>query len=530
MWVVGDAPEFTVADGFVVVGAQGAVVAAGDDEVAGARCLGSGDTDRAQLVDVAAVAPEHLDGVVEGVDVLVGLGADGQPTSVEVVVEPGLGDGVEVVVDGAGDDLVVVEVGVERFGSPARSWRLAACSHSLRKRWMVASSRGRPVRQSSSNMPPRPTAWSWCGSPTRTSRQPWDTARPTRRSSDSVPSMPLSSTTSGRARREPVAGAGSARLEPLVEELGDGVGRHPGLRFEDTGGLGRRGDAEDRAPIAAEVGDGGPERGRLAGAGGTDDEDEAVVAGDGAGGVGLEWVEAVGLRRSGDGAGGGSWASMANVRMRSSWARTTFVGEVGLDRLDPHRTVRRWRGGRRRPRGRGRCGWRRPRPWLGRSRRPSRGPGRRATGRAVSQMALMMSMGSQVDFLALTWSRISSRSDGLVVVLGAAGDIVQVRHEALGAPAVVGRLGSPARRRARRAVVPVLSARESSEASRFSSARSRRVGSRPSRSRKVGELDVEEVVDLCGALREPLEELGGEAGDLGLAVDDLGPTGHRSGG
>lgn len=84
-----DEPELTVADGFVAVGAQVAVVAAGDDDVAGARCLGSGDTDGEPFVDVADAAPEGLDGVVEGVDVLVALRADGQPATVEVVDGPG---------------------------------------------------------------------------------------------------------------------------------------------------------------------------------------------------------------------------------------------------------------------------------------------------------------------------------------------------------------------------------------------------------------------------------------------------------
>ncbi len=50
-------------------------------------------------------------------------------------------------------------------------------------------------------------------------------------------------------------------------------------------------------PLRAQVVDGGAQGGGLAGAGGSDDEDELVVAGDGRRGVGLEDVEARTRRR-----------------------------------------------------------------------------------------------------------------------------------------------------------------------------------------------------------------------------------------
>jgi hypothetical protein len=95
-----------------------------------------------------------------------------------------------------------------------------------------------------------------------------------------------------RPRGKAVRGAGAAGSVPFVEELGDRVGRDARLRCEDASGLGGRRDAERRPMVPGQVRASGAERRRLAGAGGTDDEYERVVAGDGSGRVGLEGVEA----------------------------------------------------------------------------------------------------------------------------------------------------------------------------------------------------------------------------------------------
>ena len=80
-------------------------------------------------------------------------------------------------------------------GSPCRNCKVAVASHGLVKRCTVTSSWTRPLAHSSVNSPPRPTAWSWRGSPTSTIRQsPWS-ARRVSWWRLLVPIMPASSTT-----------------------------------------------------------------------------------------------------------------------------------------------------------------------------------------------------------------------------------------------------------------------------------------------------------------------------------------------
>ena len=96
-----------------------------------------------------------------------------------------------------------------------------------------------------------------------------------------------------RAGREPVGLERSAvGPVPFVEQLGDGVGGHAGVSVQDTGGLGRRGDAEHGPVPRRQVVDGAFQHGGLAGAGRSHHDDEAVGAGGGGGGVGLQDVKA----------------------------------------------------------------------------------------------------------------------------------------------------------------------------------------------------------------------------------------------
>ncbi len=67
----------------------------------------------------------------------------------------------------------------------------------------------------------------------------------------------------------------------VVEEFGDGVGPHPGLFFEDTGCFGGGCEPEDGAVLLFEVDGGGVEHCGLAGSGGSDNEHESVVSGNG---------------------------------------------------------------------------------------------------------------------------------------------------------------------------------------------------------------------------------------------------------
>ena len=102
---------------------------------------------------------------------------------------------VEMLVEGAGDDPAVRLVGVQargvtdaqlqrRFGFPAVGEPV-----DVFERWT------RPLQQSSSNRPPRPTACNWRGSPTSTSRHSFCRASVTSRCRSAVASIPASSTT-----------------------------------------------------------------------------------------------------------------------------------------------------------------------------------------------------------------------------------------------------------------------------------------------------------------------------------------------
>ena len=72
--------------------------------------------------------------------------------------------------------------------------------------------------------------------------------------------------------------------------------------------------------------------------------------------------------------------------------------------------------------------------------------------------------------------------------------------------------------------MPVLCDRVSADASRVSAARSHRDGSRPFALAELVDLVGQRVVDVAGPLREHVEQLVGDAGDLGLAVDDRSPV------
>ena len=132
---------------------------------------------------------------------------------------------------------------------------------------------------------------------------------------------------------------------PLVEQLGDGVGRDAGVALEGACRLRRRRYAEDDTAVRVEVVGGSGEHAGLAGAGRPDDEDEAIVAGDGRRGIGLQRIETV--RFNGlDGEGGSAWAAIAHVTIASSWASTSSdvkpsaVGSIHTDRpSDPRRVV-----------------------------------------------------------------------------------------------------------------------------------------------------------------------------------------------
>ena len=115
---------------------------------------------------------------------------------------------------------------------------------------------------------------------------------------------------------------------------------HPRLTPEYLCGFGGRGDTEHRPTLRLQVGDGGGEHGGLAGTGRADDHHQPVLTGDGGGGVRLEHIEAVPLDR---------WRWLRVVELgvehpgedRFLLGEDVVAGDLGGDRLDPHRpTIR----------------------------------------------------------------------------------------------------------------------------------------------------------------------------------------------
>src|SRR5215218_9356320 len=76
--------------------------------------LAGGDPRRHIGVEVTGLQARCLDGVVDGVDVVVRRRDGGDAVAGVVTVDPGGGDAGEVVVESAGDDPAVGLIGVER--------------------------------------------------------------------------------------------------------------------------------------------------------------------------------------------------------------------------------------------------------------------------------------------------------------------------------------------------------------------------------------------------------------------------------
>ena len=176
--------------------------------------------------------------------------------AVMATVRPSSGDGrasrlairVEVVDERAGDDPAVGLVGVQRrrvAGSQLqRGGRLPRLGEAVEAGQLVHPAGGAQLVEQ-----PAPADGLELAGVTD-QREPPAAAASARSTSwwrEAVPIMPASSTITRRAGRQPVRGrAVAGRCGPFVEQLGDGVGGHAGLAFQDAGGLGRRGDAEHR--------------------------------------------------------------------------------------------------------------------------------------------------------------------------------------------------------------------------------------------------------------------------------------------
>ena len=110
----------------------------------------------------------------------------------------------------------------------------------------------------------------------------------------------------------------------------------PVSRSHRPGRLRRRRHGEHDTPVSVEVVGGGGEHAGLAGAGRADDEDEAVVAGDGRGGVGLQRIQPVPV----DGGGRCGRVGLGGHRPREDrflLGEHRLGREPGCGRFDPHR-------------------------------------------------------------------------------------------------------------------------------------------------------------------------------------------------
>ena len=110
-----DRPQLSVADGLTSRGDEPSIVASGHHGLTDVGTLTVGDRCHG-LIELLDDEAGVLDAVVEGVDLLVVTGGHGNGASSGGVGEPVGGDPFEVLVEAAGLDVVVLDVGVKGGG------------------------------------------------------------------------------------------------------------------------------------------------------------------------------------------------------------------------------------------------------------------------------------------------------------------------------------------------------------------------------------------------------------------------------
>ena len=352
-----------------------------------------------------------LDGVVEGVDVVVGGGGDGDRPAVGGEAEPVVGDPVEVVVEGAGDDPAVGLVGVERRrvagAQLQRGGGFPRVGEAVEAGQLVHPAGGAQLGEQ-----PAPADGLQLAGVTDQREPPaaGASARSTSWWREGVPSMPASSTIT-------VVPAGSryaverwpVGAVPLVEQLGDGVGGHAGLAFQDAGRLGRRGDTEHR-PVPRRPGRRRRARSMVvlpAPAGPTTTTSRSVPA-TAAAASACNTSSPARIDGRSTVPGSSAWASIAQVRTVLLLGEDRVAGEVRGGRLQPHRpAIRRPAAGARAGRveidAARRSPGRRPVP----GRPPSACPDIEDTGGWRSQIARSTSARVHVEPDAESWSMTS---------------------------------------------------------------------------------------------------------------------------
>ena len=237
-----------------------------------------------------------LDRGVERVDVFVRLGNNGDVVAGGGVVDPLAGYLGDQLVEGAGGDATVVDVGVERVGVAGSQLEGRGLFPSVAEavdsgEFVGASGAAKLVEHAAA------------ADRLELARVADEHQSPSLRHGERHEVVERSRADHAGlvedergAGRKPVVVARLTR-PPLVEKLGDSVRSHPGLVPQDLGSLCGRRDPEDRAALAVEILACAAQRRGLARACGADDQRQAVLAGDGCGRVGLEDVESSTVKR-----------------------------------------------------------------------------------------------------------------------------------------------------------------------------------------------------------------------------------------
>ena len=125
---------------------------------------------------------------------------------------------------------------------------------------------------------------------------------------------------------------------PFVEQIGDCVGGHAGLGFEDTGRFRRRCQPEHRMSVAGEVGNGSAEHGGLAGPGRSDHQHQPVRPCDHRRSFGLHHIKPASVNSG----RGGRWVELNVDRPRQDMfflGKHLAAGVMPSGRFDPHRAT-----------------------------------------------------------------------------------------------------------------------------------------------------------------------------------------------
>jgi hypothetical protein len=113
---VGNGPNLSVADRFATGGDEAAMVPSGGDHVTNKGDVAARDRDGTVDVELSCLVSGGLDGVVEGVDVIVGCRNQSYRATLVVIVDPTFSDQCQVVFEGAGDDAAVCLVRIQGAG------------------------------------------------------------------------------------------------------------------------------------------------------------------------------------------------------------------------------------------------------------------------------------------------------------------------------------------------------------------------------------------------------------------------------